>query len=450
MGPYQTGNTVSGALDSSLLDKTALPPMASRPRGLLMRMFGSAVIGQALLSAASLGVGLLLIRHSTDAQYGAYVLVINAVLLLTSLQSAFFGPAMVIRMTPLDREGRGAVVGGLYTEQRRLLRWVATGGVLLVGVLALSGAISPHAALIVGLGIAVAAAAMRREFFRIALQAHQRASQVLRGDLLYVLLLAGGAGMAVLTTVPVMLALLTMSIAAVAAGTQLSRELRDSEAWHPAGIPGLLRQIAPGAAWAMAGAATHWLFSQGYSYIVAMTLDVAAVAAIATTRLLLMPVNLVSTGISSLMLPLTAGWLRDSSARSVLARLMQFCGLMIAGAGLYLVLMWSMRDWVFVHVLRKQFADRDSLLILWSLIVLLMLLRDQLLYLPLARGRFRELTLVSLAAAALSMAVTYWGMVGHGVTGALFGVIAGELASVCGCGLLALRELRVTLPSVRA
>ena len=46
-------------------------------------------------------------------------------------------------------------------------------------------------------------------------------------------------------------------------------------------LTGLLRQIAPGAMWATAGAATHWLFSQSYSYIVAMTLDVTAVAAIA-------------------------------------------------------------------------------------------------------------------------------------------------------------------------
>ena len=43
-------------------------------------------------------------------------------------------------------------------------------------------------------------------------------------------------------------------------------------------------------------------------------LDVAAVAAFAATRLLVMPINLLSSGIGTLMLPLASGWMNAHGA----------------------------------------------------------------------------------------------------------------------------------------
>jgi hypothetical protein len=93
--------------------------VASR-RGAFVRMFGSAIFTQALLSAMNFFIGLVLIRHTTDAQYGYYVLVANASLLLSGLQSAFVQPPLVMRLTKADRVERAEIVGGLFGEQRRL------------------------------------------------------------------------------------------------------------------------------------------------------------------------------------------------------------------------------------------------------------------------------------------------------------------------------------------
>ena len=48
------------------------------------RMLGSAVTSQAVLSAASFAVGLLLIRHTSDLQYGYFILASSAVLLIAA------------------------------------------------------------------------------------------------------------------------------------------------------------------------------------------------------------------------------------------------------------------------------------------------------------------------------------------------------------------------------
>src|SRR5690606_11593283 len=71
------------------------PTMNPGTRGLFVRMFSGAVVDQALLSASSLAVGLLLIRHASELQYGYFVLVTSVLMLTTSLQSAFIGPAMI-------------------------------------------------------------------------------------------------------------------------------------------------------------------------------------------------------------------------------------------------------------------------------------------------------------------------------------------------------------------
>jgi O-antigen/teichoic acid export membrane protein len=284
-------------------------------------------------------------------------------------------------------------------------------------------------------------AVLKREYFRTALFAHRRAQDVLRGDVLYVVLLVAGAAIATLTPIPATTAAATMALAALVAAGLLASALKRNEAWNDDGVPGILHEIAPSAGWATSGAAIHWIFSQGYSYVVAATLDVTAVAAIASTRLLLMPINLLSTGVSSLMLPTTSGWLGDHPVRTVFARLLAVAFALMVAATFYLGVMWLARDWIFATVLRKQFEHRDELLLLWSAVSLVMVLRDQLRYLPLARARFRDLTGLAALSATLSIAVTYLGMLHYGVPGALFGVLTGELVSVCGTIALSLREI---------
>lgn len=401
-------------------------------RGPLLRLLGSSVASQALLSAASLAVGLLLIRRTSGEQYGTYILVANAFLLLTSLQNAFFGPTLILRMTPLDNAGRGALVAGVHREQRQVLRWVFAPLAVAIALLGLLGAMRGTTALLLLAAILAAPAALTREFFRSASLAQQRAQDVVRCDLLYALLLVGGAAFATLSPLPAATAVATLACAALCAAMALHRHLRRSLPLDAAPVRGMLRRIAGLGAWSTAGAAVHWTFSQGYSYLVAATLDVGAVAAIAATRLLLMPVNLLSTGVGSMMLPLTAGWLQQQTPRRVAWRLLPMILGVAAMALLYLAAMWLLRDWIFAHVLKKEFAQRDQLLLLWSAVSLLMVVRDQSVHLLVSSGRLRQLTLITLGSALLSLAVSYWAMHRYGVAGALFGVLCGEAVNVAG------------------
>lgn len=414
---------------------------------LFVRMFSSAVIDQALLSAASLIVGLILIRYSTDLQYGYYVLAWTAFLLLVSLQNAFIGPAMVARLTRLEGQARGDLVGGMYRGQRKLVLGVAAACGVVALMLAVGGKLDRTTGPLLAVSVIAGLAILNREFFRLTLVAHRRPGEVLRADLPYAVLLIGGAWLATRTPQPAAAAVAVMGLAALVGSVLLYRAFRRTHFWNYAGAPGMIRQIAPVAVWSVAGAAIHWTFSQGYSYLVAGVLDVAAVAAIAATRLLLMPVNLLSMGIQTTMLPIASGWLMEHSVGTVLRRLSLF-GLGVAGAALiYVGVMWLARDWIFATVLRKSFAERDTLLLLWSGIFLLMVVRDQLLTLLVARERFRWLTSLTALTAGLSIAVSIWAMHRYGQVGALLGMLAGEVVNLAGIVALALRE-RARMPAV--
>jgi O-antigen/teichoic acid export membrane protein len=406
----------------------------------MVPMLASAVVMQALLSGSNLLVGVILIRNTPDIQYGSYVLMLNGILLLTVLQQSFIQPQFVVRISRASASERADLVGGLYREQRRLWPSAAALIVFISLLLWFAGILQTPTFLIVLAAAAAVLCTLYREFFRMVLLGYRKPLQVLGADAVYVVLLIGGAMLATMTPAPAAVAGLTLAFAALIGGLFCTRALWRFEPWNIRVAPGILLALAPLGAWATTGAAAHWLFSQGYNYLVAGVLHVPAVAALAATRLTIMPVTLVSSGIGTMMLPTTAAWLNTHSAPTVLRRLLLFAlGLSVASL-CYFAVIWFTRDWLFAHVLKKNFPQRDALLLLWFAVSLMTLLRDQLLYLLSARQRFRLMTTLTLVSALFSIGLSYVCMRYFGVIGALLGILAGELLNVIGLIVLSAIE----------
>lgn len=414
--------------------------MAHPTKAVLLRMFGSAVASQVVLSMASFLAGILLIRRTTEVQYGYYVLIISAVILAVSLQHSFIAPAMVHRLTRLGRTERAELTGGLYREQRRVIVLLAGIAEALTGLLWLRGLLGTELALLVSVSVVAMAAALNREYFRMVLHAHRRASDVFRGDLVYALLLILGILLATATPRPAVFAAAAVVGGAAVAAAVLARSLHRLEPWDSQGAPGILRRIAPLAAWSTAGAAIHWLVSQGYAALAAATLDISAVAAIAATRMLAMPVTVLSLGIGSLMLPVTAQWLIEWDISMVLKRLSWLALALASVAACYFGVLWLLRDWVFETILNTTFVQSDLLLVLWAVTFVLMAGNQQLLWLLIARARFRALTALAAVSAAVALSCSYVSMLHIDGAGAPLGILVGELINTVGIAFLCLRE----------
>lgn len=413
-----------------------VPGLLSR----LLRLFSTALIDQAILSAGSFIGGLLLIRYTDDAQYGSYVLIISAVLLLTSLQNAFIGTPLVLRMPKLAPEQQAAMIGGLYREQRRWLLGAAVlAAIVAVGLYSI-GVINLGGLMPVGGFLVAALATLRREYFRVVLLAYQRPGAVLRADVMYIVVMLPLIAVASFTPVAATAAAVGMAIAALLGARLSFSALLREQPWRPDAWRGVLREIAPLGAWAAAGGVIYWTFSQGYTYLMAGVLDVASVAAVAATRLLMMPINLLSTGIRQLLVPMASRWLHRLGPRVVAYRVLLFAIGLAMMALVYFLLLWIFRDWIFSSLLKKQFRQQDALLLAWSGIFLLTVVRDQLIYLLVVRERFKALTALSLVSAIVSLATSYWGMVHYAEVGALMGMLLGEIVNLTGVIVMVVRE----------
>jgi O-antigen/teichoic acid export membrane protein len=415
------------------------------PRVSLTGALAKGVASQIVLAVGNFAVTLILLRYASSDQYGYYVLVFSGVLVLASLQGALVGPAMINRLSQSGPEGRADLIGGLYVGQRFVLRGFF--GVCAAAILVLSFFKKFDSATVGLLLVALAAAwtGLYRQFFRMVANAYRNATAALRADLAYVGLLLCGAAVGIATSEPAIVTLIFMSLGAIASGLESSRLLSRRERWNIHASPQVWRAIIAVGIWPAAGTGAYWAYNQGYNYLIAGTVNLTAVAALASTRTVMMPILLISTGISPLMLATVAAWLTEHGARMTLRRVTLTAAGMAALALCYAALFWPSRDFIFARILRKSFAQRDLLLLIWWLASIAMVVRDQFMNFLLARARYRSLTAQTVASAIIALTVTSI-MIGRiGAAGAAIGVLAGELANVLGLITLSWLEVKSSL-----
>ena len=114
-------------------------------------------------------------------------------------------------------------------------------------------------------------------------------------------------------------------------------------------------------------------------------------AALAASRLTLMPINLLLAGMQKQLTPLASDWMHGMGARRTLRRLMLFSLVLALFTLLYGAVIWLLRDWIFLDLMRKDFPQRDLLLVLWIGLFVLMVIREPIMMVPLLRQRFRAL-----------------------------------------------------------
>lgn len=400
------------------------------------------VVSQAILSAGSFAVSLILLRDGSNAQYGYYVLVFNAVMLITSLQGAFVGPALVNELKRLDPRGRTDLIGGLYGGQRRMLLRVVPVCVCGILTLRLFDVIDTAMTWILLVATGSAWGALYRQFFRMVSNAHRDSSAALLGDVTYVVVLICGAAIGVSTSVPAIVTLVFMGLGALAGGLVNSRLAWARERWNVNAVSRVWRDIAAVGVWTGAGSAAHWGLNQGYNYLIVGTLNVAAIAAIGSARTMMMPVGLLSAGVSSLMLPTVYAWLPEHGVSGTVRRVTLSAAAISGLALLYLALFWPMRDFVFSHILHKQFAQRDLMLLLWSAVSVVTVARDQFVNFFLARTRYQSMTGITLVSAIVSLTVGYIMLFRIGAAGGVLGVLVGELINVMALIVMSRLEVR--------
>jgi O-antigen/teichoic acid export membrane protein len=416
----------------------ALPALADAKvqRG-LFRQFSTTVLDQIALSGANFLVGLMLIRHTSDADYGMYVLVQSAIALLISGQMAWLSSPLAVLAPGKGWAERRIMIGSIDVSLRAFLRRTSLAAMLIPVAGFLLHVWSPLEAAVVALGIVASWSALQREYLRSVLLVYARPDSMLRADLLSIVVLLSGVSIAVYTAKPAVLWAIAALVASALAGEAAARRSINANPGFAAGdAQPFWREMRPLGTWATIGALTYWVYNQSYNYVLAMRIDLSAVADVNATRLLLMPTIVLTVGIKSLLVPTASGWLAESSIRRLIERLLVFAtGIALIDLG-YCAFLWLTRDWLTHDLMHKTIANRDLLLVLWAVLSLIALYRDLLQTGLFALRKFKSLAGVTAVSAVVSLSIMWLCIKSWGPAAALIGQVAGEAVNLAGVVLL--------------
>lgn len=399
-------------------------------RGLLVRLFSFAVLDQALLSAANFVVGLLLIRYSTDLQYGYYVMAFAAVLLAGTVQNAVLSGPMAVLAPKLALAAQRSLIERLHELLARAA--LPLGAVVAAVFLALAAAdVIDWPLAWVGCATGGASAAViEREYLRRVLLVRSMPDRLLRIDFVFVVL---QLLVVVLAVTQFLEHAALVSIAGIGTAAYLSSTLsrhyartRSSDGAEVGARGHAFVRAWRLGKWGLLGAVMTWMHNQGFYYLLAALLSVEAVALIAAVRLLLMPINLLITGVSQQLLPVAARWQAESGLRTLLRR----GGLIAVGLLLlsvtYVAVLWWPREWIMVHVFRREITGMDPLLLLWAATFCVMAVRHAATVMLQAMELHRALVWAAAVSAFSSLLSGYVGIHYFGAMGGLLGLVVGE------------------------
>lgn len=410
----------------------------------VLRFFGASVVDQVLLSGANFIAGFLMIRYTSDVDYGQFVLAQSAVLLLVSAQGAWLSGPLSAIVPSKPAATKRLMIGAVRASQSRFLRWVAVSLLAIAVTLYATGFLSASLALVSGTTILAGWAALEREYLRSVLLIYSRPHWMLRADIVYVVCLVAGIALAAyLRHSAAVCAIFALVISAWAGMLVSHRMLSSDPGWISGDARPFLQEMRALGVWATVGAVTYWLFAQSYNYVLATRLNLTAVASVNAARLVIVPVTVFSLGINNLLMPLAANWLTQFGLARMLRRLAVVSLAIIALDLVYIGLAWIFRDWIIGSLLHKTIADRDRLLILWACVALIFLPREVLQAGLFALRRVKSMAWLIGLSAVVSLALMWFGTARWGAAAVLIGQLAGECVNLVGLSWLVWIQVRL-------
>lgn len=418
----QTPNTHGERAGASDALRALLMRIATRSRGRYL----IPLCGQAGSSLSSLAIGLLLIRGTTPAEYGLYVVGFSLALYLSSIQDGLVSAPVIVRASALALGPR-----------TRYLRWNARAAIAWWLGIAAAGSVLGEALGLrwprlgpLGFGLATAFASLgwiAWDLQRAQAFALDRLGRLLLVDLTYIVAIAMGCAImwaAGLLTACAALVCIGMAgtcswiIAAPVARsveTKVVRLRRSLAYWWGRGR------------WSLASSQITWLQSQGYIYLVSALLGLEALAKVSAVRLLFAPLATLLAAWTKSVLPRLSQRAAAGQGPEVRSLLEQSClvllGILVLWASAIAALSGSVAEALFAG----KYADLRVLSMCWGLAFAASFLRGIWQTGLRAFGGFAVMSRIAGLALIVSASATCLGALAFRETGAVLGLALAEL-----------------------
>jgi O-antigen/teichoic acid export membrane protein len=389
------------------------------------------VVDQALTSAENFAVGVILVRSSTKAEFGLYVLGYGILVLAWSLIAALVTAQMSAAFSreSLSSEQRRRQCGSLLRTLLAACVATTTCGFLVTLVLAQLDIVDSYDACYWLLLSAALTGICLRDFMRRYFFQEKSENRALLMDACALTL--------TVATLGVMAALHASHMNSVAAGTLALGGLAVgiwgvfaaglSPQRHREAALGALPSLWHAGSWNIGATLVSWLQNQAYTFFLTAMLGLSGLATANAPRVLLTPITLLSTGLALPLLP------HFAKQRTRLDTLMSVQSLFVLLAttvifvGLYALALWLARQAIIPLILGNRYNDVWPCMVAWAIANVFTNIRIYYSTFLLAKGSFRRLAGANAFSAVVVIVLT--GPLIHllGVTGSVYSIAAGEL-----------------------
>ena len=387
------------------------------------------VADQGIVSAFNFALNLFLVRMAAPEEFGVFAIISAVSLFATMVQNAIVSTPLSVHL-PIAADAE---------RRARLLRVFSAANVMLSGLLLASGFIAIGIWLGIGRWPTVLGASFYlvtqfvREYYRSLLAVQGKLAALLCTDIACMFLAATTlAGLHVLGrqewpiidsvfVVVGMAGALTIVPACIASGRMLPLRGLAAE------MAGVFAEQMHEIRWSLLGVITTEIQNRGYIYIAAAVFGPATVAQLQAGRILFGPLNLLTNAWARVARPQLAGLIGNSDEEGFNTALKRAFRGFAAFNVLFLGGLWLAWAPLSSLVFNGKYDDLGSLVAAWGLANIVFQSRSCLGIGVQAMRRFRELTMATIAGAAVSIVL---------VTGACFArqpawLIAAVIAGEC-------------------
>jgi O-antigen/teichoic acid export membrane protein len=392
-------------------------------RSSLIFKSGIAAFDQAMLSAVSFAISIILIKYATKVEYGYYSIAFSVLLIFVSIQNAVVNAPLAVLLVTKKGARKNQYAGSLCYGQFMGIIPGACLGIAGIGLLTFFGLDSAKAYVAASICIG-AIGILFRDFLRAYFFAEEDPVQALRMDAIYAALFLSLMIVAlVLFEIRSSIIFLFMGISGLLVSVLFTR--KRNWRYHIQSIREGYRENWQYGKWALLGVLVTHAQNYSYLYLLGAMLGSAAVADVSAARLLLMPLALAEMGWGKVVIP-HGSKLREQNQLNTFFKNQVLASVVFTlGIVTYVVLLLTFFDVLKSSLLSNKYADSRDYILLWGAIFIVRIITLNASYGLQVIKKFDTIAKANFITMLIGVGCTYFLIKWYGIEGGLTALIIG-------------------------
>ncbi len=401
----------------------------SKLKGTVLFRGGIAALDQGMLSVINLGVQILLIKTVAKSDFGYYSIALSVIMYLMSFQNAVVNTPITVSIAGKTKEAKNLYVSSIFSGQLLSLGIASIIGLLVVSVLYLLGLSAEESFIAASLSLA-SFGILNREFLRSYFFAEEEPLRVLKLDFYYGLIYAALIAISyVVFKISVPLIILFMGIASGFDSLILNKRFKFN--FQFAHIKSAFLENWLISKWSLIGVTVTHLQNYAYLYVIGTLLGSAATADVSASRLLLMPLGLITIGWGNVIRPYGSK-LREQNQLKKFFKNLAISGLVFPAVVIIItVILFIFSNWLLHNLFTSDYKSVFDYLFYWAVLTSIAFLRANASYGLQVVKKFKSLALFNAVTMLITVTLAFILTNQFEIKGALMASITGELIFAC-------------------